>query len=305
MTPYGAAPLLILAILGLGFITPIAASSDTIAMLTDWGTSSQTLSLGGIQGLHSQGYSIFENPAALPRDHAQHYSAFFSTLADEESGYLVTAVSYPIGNGHFGIGFAQKQSPNLDFTSLNNSDIVVSNSRFSVSESDAVIGYQHSVTDRLSIGASIHYIAQDFFITRGSGWNSDIGIQYDSAPFLISVSAKNIMAQSVMTYTNTSAYLKFPMDTVVSTRYEYSDSLWLYGQLKTAQSLKAFGLRYTPIPQISGQVGWREIEANGIHSQLSAGLALTLAMMQLNFSYQTSEVLGNSSLYGVSIDVML
>ncbi len=289
--------------LGLALTGIPVSASNTALSLSDYGTSSRTLALGGVEGLHAEAYSVFENPASLPRDHNHHYSSFFMALADSESTFFNAAASFPLFAGHVGVGFAQKQSPNLDFTSVNSNDEFQVDSKFAVSETQVNLGYQQSINSMISMGASLHYFVQDLFVTKGTGWNANAGIQLDASPFLVSFGMKNIFQNSEVGYTNGYSSLVFPSALVLAGRYTYSDNLAFYGQLSGSKLLKSGGIRYTPIPLISILAGSRAVDINGIHRQFSAGLSLNLAMMQVNFSYQASEVAEHDSLYGISMDL--
>ncbi len=294
----------IIAIL-LGLITPkVAAQSGTINMPTDFGTSARTIALGGIEGVHSSAYSLFENPAALPKDTTHHYSVFYMQLADKQSGYITAAASYPLGKGHIAFGFTQEQNPDIDHTSQNSNNEFISNGTFSPKQSMYQIGYQYPLKPNLSLGAALHYFSHDQFVTEGNGFNSTIGVQWDKEKWLMSLTAKNILASKV-SYNNGYDDLKFPSELVASARYNVTQKIGLYGQLKSDHMLKAAGLRYTPFPYIDLLLGWNQIRVVETDDKVSLGLTLNLNTIAVHFSYQDTDVVENGQLYGISIDFQI
>lgn len=278
---------------------------QSISNPTQLGTSARSLALGSIEGVNATAFAIFENPASLPQDSKRHYSAFYTTLADKESAYFTTSVAYPFYGGEMGFGIAQKRSPNLDFTEENSDGDFYSASKFAVQENIYKLGYARKLNHTLSAGASIHYYMHDLLLTKGTGWNADIGFLFTSNPFVVSLSLKNIIQNSKVTFSNDYSTLNFPSELVLSSRYCVTNSLRIFGQFSGKNALKAGGIEYAILPTFDVLMGVKEIEAAGKHTQYSLGASIKLSPVHLNFSYQKTDVVGNDGLYGVSLDLAM
>ena len=292
----------------IGFCTQslwAGVQDNTIAMITDYGSSARTLALGGVEGVHNGAYAIFENPAALLKDSAQNFSMMYYNLADGESSYFNIGTSFEGWGGHWGFGYAQLRSPNLNYTEADSNSEFYSDSTFAIAESLFSIGYSQSLNPSLSWGASLHYVSQDYFLTKGTGYNLDIGTQWDANPFLVSLTAKNIITDATVTYTDGYTALHFPAELVLSTRYAFSDNFGIYAQVKGPHNLKAAGLRYSPLSSIDFLVGWKEMEATSITQKFTTGISLNLSPARLHFSYQKADIIENSDVFTVSFDYAL
>ncbi|NBV42638.1 hypothetical protein EBR96_07715 [bacterium] len=275
-----------------------------ITMPTDFGTSARTVAIGSILGLDTLASSLFENPAALPKDPGTHYSTFFTTFSDGNSALLAMAAAYPLDKGTVAIGFVQKRNPYLDAGFLENNTHFSSAANYALTESLYKLGYELPLTSHTSIGASIHYYTQDLYVTQGHGLNADLGIRIENGPFLVSVVGSNLLNSSSVAYTGGYPNVDFPSDTIISSRYAASDKLALFGQFKGVQGLKAFGFRYAFLPTMELQAGWREIQSLGLHSQWSMGTSIVMSpKIKIHLSWQPREATITDSYVGFSIDI--
>lgn len=273
---------------------------------SEYGTSSRTIALGGIEGFSSDAYAIFENPAALTSQEIKpRYSMFYKNLADGETSYFLLAACFPVGPGFVGVGISQKKSPDLDNPITDSNGDFIESTTFAVTDSLYKLGYSQPLMENVRVGASLQYLTQDFLITQGSGWNSDVGVEWDLKPVQLSVVAKNFIGFENVSYTSGYTTLNFPSETVLGARYEHSKSLSFLGQIRGSANLKALGVQYCPIPFIALNMGWREVQADDIQGEISLGVSLLLSGMSLHASYQKSEVIDHDSLYGMSVDLSL
>ena len=298
---------------GLGMIVCIILTggvlwgADSVSLISEeYGASSRTSAMGSIQGLQSESYSIFENPASLPRDSRTYYSTYFMTLADAQSSYFTASVAYPLDKkGHVALGIAQKRSPNLDFSGADQNGEYVIASQFVVADTLFKLGYQQQLTDSLSLGLSAHYFVQDLYLTQGAGWNMDAGLWYNFGRVKVSATAKNMLGFSQMSYSNGYRTLNFPSEFVTSAQFDLTDYFKIYGQLRGEKLRRSVGVYVSPIPTLAFLGGIREVGSTGVQTQYSAGVMLNLGMMALNFSYQNSQVVDYDGLYGISVDFHL
>lgn len=286
-----------------GYLFNPLEASDSISSPTLPGTSARSLALGAIEGLNPSAYAIFENPASLPSDTKRHYSFFYRKLADSESTYLNFSTSYPVWGGTLGLGISQQKTPNLDNTAMNGDGDFYSESTFSIQENFYKLGYAKSIKESLTLGTSFHYYTNDLHVTSGSGWNIDTGLLYNSSPFMASITLKNIIPHAKVDFSEDYPSLTFPMDLVLSGKYQLVNRIAILGQFSAKEALKAGAVQYSPVATLDLLMGIREIEAAGRHTQLSLGASLKLPICQLNFSYQKSEVVGSENLFGFSLDI--
>jgi len=129
-------------------------------------------------------------------------------------------------------------------------------------------------------------------------------VQWDKEKWLMSLTAKNILNSSV-SYNNGYNDLKFPSEFVASARYDITQKMGLFGQLKTDHMLKAVGMRYTPFPYIDLFIGWNQTRIVETEDQVSLGLSLNLNTILVHFSYQDTDIVGNTQLYGISVDFQI
>lgn len=290
---------------------PLCAADNTVKLVSTYGTSAATTAIGGIEGFGSGAYSVFENPAALRHSGGLQLSSYYMGLADGDSTYFNVALAYPLWGGTIAAGFAQLQSPNLNNTyetTYSEFEII---GNFSVSDTVLKAGYSMPIFDQWTAGIGGTYMVQDLFLTKGTGWNLDAGLSGTYGQAAVSLTAKNFLSGSDVAYTNGYARLAFQNELVLGVRYNIWDNLAVYGQLsgegavESGAKLKSVGVKYSPIPMITLMAGSQASYAAGKHRATVAGVSLSLAMMDLNFSYQNSQLAGFESLYGLSVDVKL
>ena len=90
-------------------------AAKSVSLVTQYGTSSQTIALGNVEGPYTHAANVFENPAGLGSLEQSEYSVMNTTLADNLSTYTNFAAAYVLKTWTIGVGFAQVQVPGLAF----------------------------------------------------------------------------------------------------------------------------------------------------------------------------------------------
>jgi hypothetical protein len=293
-------------------LSPVLLFSNTIATLTDNGTSAKVIALGSIEGVHSQASVVHENPAGMGDLERTNVSVFYTKMADQETNYSSMSAVFQQKETRVGFGFTRMSVPNLDFTGELNNKFFVENS-FEVNETLYTAAVSHPLHKNVDLGVSSHYYLQQLYLTSGRGFNMDLGLKVKHHIFTHSMTVKNILRRSKVSYDNNYGDVYFPLQGVFSTKCSPVDYLSMYSQIKYNHTstvvLKSVGLEVSPLSfnnMLDFYVGWTELEvANLLKDRVSLGLGLTLANIEVQFVYEHTEYSPNDAHYGMSFNLKL
>lgn len=283
--------------------------ANTVEMLTDYGTSAKTQALGGIEGLDADAYTLYENPARMSALQTGRSSLFYSSLIDDESHYASFAHVFLWKKIAIGLGYTQLAAPNIDHTAEDlGSGQVISVDTFSTKDNLYKLGFARAISEKLSVGASLHYYTQSLYTNKSSGSNMDIGVVYDHKSWKNSLAIKNILSSSQVSYTNTDTTVPFPRLYVLSTQYQYFNFLKINGQLKydedSKKLLRALGIDYAIMSHVHCYAGYSELyEVEELKSRFTVGMGMNLQRINLQYSYSFTEFDSKSGLFAFSISI--
>jgi hypothetical protein len=284
-------------------IIPLEAKS--VSLLSDqFGTSAQMIGIGNIEGMKDGVVNLFGNVASIGSDKT---SGFITTgqLVDSDSKLLIFGMSVNALGGTVGAGIIQLDTGDIDYTQSGSFDQFYSESQFSLKNSLYVLGYQRAVTQKLSAAVSMKYMDQDLYTTRGTGINTDIGVIYKEDALRLSLSAKNIIKDFKVNYSNDQGELDFPFQMVAGARYDFS-KVGLMSQVRYVEDaqvlLPAVAVEYQLLPNVfSGSIGWKQIvDNNNVHDTKSVGVELELNDLSLAVSYEFSDFFEKNALWSLT-----
>ncbi len=284
-------------------IMPIEAKSVTL-LSDQFVTSAQLGGIGNIDGAKDGVTNLFGNSASLE---AKKRSAFITTsqLIDSDSKLLICGLSFEALGGTVGAGLIQLDTGNIDYTQSGSFNQFFSESQFRLKNNLYILGYKQTITEKLSTAVNIKYMDQDLYTTRGTGVNTDIGAIYEEGIWRLSLSAKNIIRDFKVKYSNNQGSLDFPFQIVAGARCNFS-KLGLMSQVKYSEDAKvllpAVAVEYQVLPNVfSGSIGWKQlVDNNKVHSAKSIGVELDLNELSLAVAYEFSDFFEKNALWSVT-----
>lgn len=285
-----------------------------LSPITDMGTSARTVALGQVEGLHSGAERIFESPTPIKSLSGARYGMFHVKLADQESGYFCFSTVMRAGGAQIGFGIASLSIPNIDLTGLDSGNKIIAVNTIQVNERMVKAGIAYPLfDDHLGIGGSVHYYEQNLYTVVGKGVNTDVGITLMFDEFDLSLTGKNLLWFSKMSYGDGASLLDFPARLQLSGRVSVFSHLNLFSQglydFSNGHVLKSLGVEYMPIfleDYFRLYGGWGETSIGSlVKSRYSVGIGLNLSALDIQFYYQLTDYVLNNSQYGISVNLEL
>jgi hypothetical protein len=282
-----------------------AATFDTI---TDLGASARFIATGGVDGFSRSASSIFENPAALYRVDRAGFSFFTSTLMNEAK-YNHVSFATETSLGRFAVGYMGVSVADIKHTGENQQNEFYVKSAFDYQNMVLKLAYQNSLSPDLHVGGSLVHYEQSFYDVAGSGNNVDLGLLWVQSWGQVSLSAKNLLWDGVVTYgdgkTETVA-----TDVTLGYGHRFFEEFELMGQILHRQdsNLLSMGIVYTPtfLSYVSVMGGYREyMVLNETRNKMAMGLGLHLAPVDFYYSYEKSDHIEFDGKHSFSVDVNL
>lgn len=303
--------------LSVSFCLPVSAVD--YFLITDLGTSAESISRGNIEGFSRSATSVFENPASLRYVKTMSFSVFHTTLLDEYTySNLAFCGATPLGN--LGLGYMQSGVQDIPYTGVDESGEFVSLSHFNYSNRVLKLAYQFCLFDAIYLGAAYLVYDMDMLTISGRGSNAELGGAMDFDNLSVSFTARNVLTQMTSMYqllsnSNTSGALgnnalvqysdtedaaykgieSLPLQLILSGQYKLGD-LAVQGQLKALPSrqllLKSSAAVYRPgfadFVQVSA--GFKEYPLmNTSKANITMGMALQLDRVEINYAYEMSD----------------
>ena len=240
-------------------------------------------------------------------------SVFYTTLADQETQYITAAHTFPLKRFTIGLGLAQRQSPNLDFTQHNElTNRTYSESTFEANDRLYRVAISGTLYKGLSIGAATHYYSSTAHNYKGSGANGDFGLAFQSKRFALSANFKNIARVSKISYNQGISSAKFPTRFSFSGKVKALSYATLYAQINyyMKQTLftrsLALELSSKKILQSNANlyIGYNQAYVSGlVKPRLTAGIGLNVTRLKFQFVYSHTPKSLETDLFGFSISL--
>ncbi len=283
-------------------------------LLTDLGSSAETISLGNVEGLNGSASGIFENPAALRNIEHTSMGLFMTTLMDEVY-YKNISVASRMPVGVIGFGYSEASVFNIPISAENSAtnEFYVKDT-FDYRDSMMKLGYSFDLDPDLSIGASYVYYLRTFGDITASGANFDVGMLYTQPTYSWSVFARNAASGGAINYAysdGTVSAEKLPLELVGSGKYRVIDGTTVYGQMKIrrATGLMSIGAKFIPREYASLELnaGYRQyLVSDQVKGGLALGVTVDLLGLRASYSYEKIEdhpQYDNKSYFSVSINL--
>lgn len=293
------------------YIFPAPLLGDTYSDITAFGTSAKTKALGNIEGIHRQASIVNENPASMQPLSGRHMSIFYTDQINQDTQFLSASIMDEYKDYRFGLSYTSLTIPDIYATSADENDEFFIDRSFQTYESVLTLAGSKMIDDVLSIGVSAKHFTQDLFTEKGSGFNIDVGLYYNSEKTQISALAKNIFTDLDVVYDSDSIHVDLPFITQLSIAREINPALTVYGQLRfnwtKSQLLKSVAAKWSVLPEskiFNVYFGFKESSVlDVIESRWTTGLGLELNTLEFQFFYEQTEYRFNPNQYGVSINI--
>ena len=276
-------------------------------LISDIGSSAETIGAGNVEGFNHSASTIFENPAGLYRIPHQSIALFTTTIMDEVH-YSNAALSTTTKYGSFGIGFMQAAVYDLQSTYQNSSGDRENTGleSFDYQSSIYKLSYQRLLNKNISFGASYVYYKTQFYDIKGSGSDFDSGVIWENGNLSGSLFARNILPHARVAFNN-SQIEPLPFHLVGGAKWTVNN-LDVMPQIKIQQSnaLSSLGFRYNPtaLPFVDFLAGYKQFltVTNENKQNLTFGIGLNLYGLHFNYAYERSDYIpmDNKSYFSIN-----
>ena len=265
------------------------------ALISDIGSSAQSIAMGNIDGFSDPATAVFDNPASIQRTNKLNASIFYSNFFDEIR-YLNLSTSFKTLYGNFGMGFYSASVPGIPLTGISDDldqSFYVKN-YYSYSNSVFKAAYQRNISYRSSVGLSLALFYSKNHTISSFAKNLDFGLLHTiNHQLTLSVFAQNIIPFMSANYSNGySEPLPFTLSS--SLAYDYRH-FTIMPQLKYTNShiLKSLGLKWNVfnLSYINLLAGYKEQldYTNTRHSKATIGFSLHLFGTNFYYAYERSD----------------
>ena len=273
----------------LGFCL-FAFSHPTMAsdyfLLTEIGSSAETIGKGGVEGFNHGSSTIFENPAGLYRTDNLSMSIFTTNFMGEIT-YNNIALAGKTAWGNVGIGYMEYASYNIPYTGKNDQNIHFVKDYFDARSSNTKFSYQFSYSKQIHIGTNVNLYNTQAHDLNGSGFDMDLGVIFKDSDLEYSVFARNLKPFNQITYSNGSTEA-LPFQLFGGVRYSFYD-FDFFGQvsLRDHHCLPAIGLAYNPFSNSIFHItsGIKSVINGYKNLVFNYNVGLLLSLSEIHFSY--------------------
>jgi hypothetical protein len=283
-----------LLLLCIGFF-PTFVFGGSYALISDLGTSAETIGIGNIEGFSDAAHTVFENPAGLHR--IDHYSlSLFTTTLMNEVHYNAVAIGGKTPFGNVGLGYMEATVLNIDFTQADSNNEYYTQYYFDYKDTIYKFSYQLSVNPQLHIGATYSLYGKNFWKVSASGSNFDFGLLWQhSRDVTFSFITRNFLPQSKIFFSNDGSET-LPTQIIPGIKWSLNDvSLLSQVKLSEGKSLFSFGASYNPyfLPLILFSTGYKQhlSYVNDVKNTATMGVGLSLYGLKLHYAYERSDYL--------------
>ena len=283
---------IIMTLLLIGCFIPQSIDAEEFILVSDIGTSAESIALGQVEGFSYGSNAIFENPAGLYRINQFGFSAFTTRVINEVT-YTNVAIAGKTPIGTWGFGFMEATVSNIPETGRNTDGEHIVLNTFDYKSSIYKLSYQRDLSQNLHFGTSYSYYLTKFYAVEGRGADLDAGVIYEGKDYEASVFARNLLPNNTVNY-NGKAIENLPFHLVFSARFEYEQFEFLpQFKLVDGAGLPSFGLKAKPkhIPFITFMAGFkRHLDVTGKqHQNGSLGIGLRIYDLELHYAYERSD----------------
>ncbi|MDA1353792.1 MAG: hypothetical protein O3A01_04885 [bacterium] len=291
-------PRLILIIIASVLLTIPVSAAAKYQMLTDLGSSAESIGRGNIEGFSYSSNSIFENPAALHR--VEKFSAaMFSSTIINEINFNNFSLAYKTKKwGAFSLGYMSSQVADIPITEENDAGIFIQNGSFEYLNTITKLGYMYSINPKWHVGSALALYSNEIHTVTGTGYGLDIGSIYQFDKLVMSGFIRNITGGSVE-YTDSaddsySGKEDLPFQYVFGMGYPIHDFMFM-SQYKDdgTNGLMSLGIGYTPRwlwDVLTIRAGYKEYSALAdVRNTITLGVSLNLFGLNFDYAYEESE----------------
>lgn len=295
--------LLIITLATLMLTLPVSAAAK-YQMLTDLGSSAESIGQGNIEGFSYTSNSIFENPAALYR--VNKFSAsFFSSTIINEVNFNNFSAAYNFGKwGTFSLGYMSSQVTDIPITEENDAGIFIQNGSFEYLNTITKLGYMYSYKPNWHLGTALALYSNEIHTVTGTGFGLDVGTIYEFKRLILSGFARNITGGSVE-YTDSgddsySGKEELPLQYVFGIGLPIHDFM-VMTQYKDdgTNGLMSAAIGYTPRwlwDVLTIRTGYKEYSAlEEVRNTVTIGVSLNLFGLNFDYAYEESEHMEHDS----------
>ena len=272
--------------------------ASSFSLISDIGSSAQSIAMGNIEGSSRSANAIFSNPAGLYRIKSYSVSLFQTTIMNDID-YFNVALCKSTKYGNFGLGYYSASVDNIPFTAIDNAtNEFYVKEQFSYNNLVAKLSYQRQLSRRLHIGLNYTKYKLSFHNIEASGYGFDLGFLRIFKYFTFSTFIQNINKGSIaykdLSDDSYSGSELIPLSISSSLRFIVKDFI-LYPQIKYHHNtyLPSLGLQYNPgfMPFLRFNTGYRHLldYANQKHTRVSLGFDLRLLTLEFHYAYERSD----------------
>jgi len=265
-------------------------------MLTDLGSSAETISRGNVEGFNFTASGMFENPASLAKIENASVGLFMTTLMDE-AAYNNLALATRTPFGVIGFGYAETSVVDNPITAQDGNGEYFVTDTFDYRQGILRAAYADYLLPNICFGVSFSQYFNNFGNIKAAGANFDIGITFDRPDVSLSGFIRNFSPNSAIAFDNgngTKSYEVIPTEFVMSGKWMMSTSFTVFGELTSRNhgNLYAGALQFSPNEfqdlQING--GYRQFYVlDKIKGGITLGVSLTLLGVKASYAYEKIE----------------
>ncbi|RAP32690.1 hypothetical protein DID75_04355 [Candidatus Marinamargulisbacteria bacterium SCGC AG-410-N11] len=274
--------------------TPIIATP--FALITDLGSSAQTIGKGNVEGFNETASVIFENPAGLYQTNQYSWSIMRTTVISEVN-YTSIAISGKTPVGRMAFGYYEAAVTDIPETAINNTAESIKKEfyikgYFDYKNSIYKASYQTSFSDNLHFGANYSIFSHKYYKINGKGYDFDLGFIYNHSLATLSLSAQNILPSSKVVYDLERSNPEELLPQYTLSAHIPIKSIHIYPQVKMAykKPLLSIGLSYKPsfFPYLELLGGYRQKLSYTLEkrSNITLGLTCNIHGIRLSYAYE-------------------
>lgn len=274
-------------------------------VLTDLGSSAESISVGGVYGSSLSAQSVFENPALLGTDYSVSLDVFQTTVMDDFSIRAISG-SKVLGKYTIALGYSGTGSTGIPKTVSKNQEFVLDGD-YGYTQVNYYFGVQRQWMESLTAGVVYVRTSRELASVSGTGNNLNVGVSYRHALGRVSIAGTHILTDQRIDYSNGAQEL-FPSQVHVtfSSRWRAFEPMAQYSFIQKSSNLMSFGLRWLPkfLPGLDLMTGYRQFQdLDETKGRWTVGLGLNLQYCRLGYAYERSPIalLDNGHYFSISI----
>lgn len=278
-------------------------------MITDVGTSAETIGAGNVEGFNYFASTVFENPAGLYRISNQSVS-FFTTKVMNEVTYSNVAYSIKTQKGVFGFGYMQATVYDASSTKIDDGSLdeeIITNGTYDYHNALYKFSYSKSFKEKIHFGISTTLYDVNLDNIRGQGYDLDSGLIVKNDKFEYSIFGRNLIPFRRIKYSDEITE-RLPFHLLGGVKFPIK-SCEVMPQIRYQQRnvLPSVGVVYKPskLPFVNFTSGYKQYltATNKNKQNLTFGIGLNLYDVYFNYAYEKSDYIpqDNKSYFSMSV----